>query len=191
MCTPAGHALMGAAVLSLQGNFIWKRRILALFLVLVAANLPDVDIFFGYIAGNPNRYHHMWTHSLTFGVLAGVAGAILWGGIFKKNAWKAGLFVMGLVFSHLLLDLFTRDGSPPYGMQLFWPFSRDFFIAPVTVFRDVDKASESSVFLRSLFTAHNLHTLVKEVIVLGPVAATAAVLWRIRDQKVIRNEPAK
>jgi inner membrane protein len=191
MCTPAGHALMGVAVLSLSGAAIWRRRIIAAFLLLVVANLPDVDIFFGYFTGNPNRYHHMWTHSLAFGVLAGLMAAGLWGWIIKKDAWKAGLLVTGLIFSHLLLDFLTRDGSPPYGMQLFWPFSSAFFIAPVTVFRDVSKASESSVFLKSLFTVYNLQTLAREVALLGPVAAAAAAWQRVRHQKVVCHEPAK
>jgi hypothetical protein len=34
--------------------------------ILLCANVPDVDFLFGFAAGNPNLYHHMWTHSLAF-----------------------------------------------------------------------------------------------------------------------------
>ena len=143
------------------GFYLWVVAILL-------ANLPDIDYLFGYVVGNPNKYHHLWTHSLTFAVGVGVISDFLYWIIVRKESFRFGCIAFFLVFSHLVLDFFTKDTMYPYGMRLFWPFSQKFFISPMTLFLDVNKASSSHTFIRSLFCWHNFWTVLVEVIILGP-----------------------
>jgi membrane-bound metal-dependent hydrolase YbcI (DUF457 family) len=157
--------------------------------MVAAANLPDVDIFLGYAAGNPNQYHHLWTHSLVFGAAAGTAGAFLLHRVLGMSRLGTGLLITGLVCSHLVLDLFTRDSGQPYGMQLFWPFSGKFIISPFSLFRDVSKSSDSRTFFRSLFTMYNLKTVIREVILTGPAAAAGLIVLIQQSRQAKKNEP--
>jgi len=70
--TSVGHALAGASILLTSSKRRKKLGILQWVVVFLLANLPDVDFLFGYVAGNPSRYHHLWTHSLTFAIGIGV-----------------------------------------------------------------------------------------------------------------------
>jgi hypothetical protein len=50
---------------------------------------------------------------------------------FRKGSFfgKTTGFIFALIFSHLLLDLFTEDLKAPYGFPLFWPFSETYVIS--------------------------------------------------------------
>ena len=177
MCTPIGHSIAGCSIVSGQQGRTGPARWILLIAIIMASNLPDIDFVFGYIAGNPNLYHHLWTHSLFFMLMSGVIFGIAYRVLEGKGGFKAGLVVCCIVFSHLVLDFITGDSSTPYGMQLFWPVSRDFFISPITLFRDVSKASSSQAFLGSLFCWHNAWTVLLEVAILGPFYLGVR-LWR-------------
>lgn len=120
------HTLLGAALSRAGLNRKYSRATLTL---LVAANLPDIDIITGFW-GNVAylKYHRGMTHSMV-GVT--LLGALLAGGIFlfEKRAaakhshslpsflWIALICLMG-TWSHLLMD-FTNS----YGIRPFLPFS--------------------------------------------------------------------
>jgi len=168
VCTPVGHTLAGYAasggIGAAERSVLWKRAAL----IIGLANLPDADFLFGVVTGNPNQFHHLWTHSIGFVllvVLVAWTGAHVLG---RSFAWKTGLLAGGLVLSHLVTDLFTVDWSEPTGMQALWPFSRRFFIAPMRIFPDVVKASSTKAFLGSLICWHNARTLAIELAIFGP-----------------------
>lgn len=152
----------------------------------VTANLPDGDLLFGFFSGNPNLYHHQWTHSLFFALAMGAAA----GGIFHVLrpglGLRMGLLTGAAIVSHVILDYFTYDSSPPYGLQMFWPFSAEYFISPVTVFPDVHKAGDSGRFLSSLFCQHNARTVAVEILFLGPVFVTAWFIRRVRQKRRLK-----
>lgn len=181
MCTPIGHTLAGAIIyrggLCRLGNNLWL-----LAIILLSANLPDVDFLFGYIEGNPNLYHHTWTHSLTFclmiGILAMIVGRPFVGG---KSLW-IGLLVFGGVLSHLVMDLFTVDQNPPLGIKLFWPITEKYYIASVMIFRDVYRVSSSNGFLQSLLCRHNCITILFEVVIVGPLLILVYLMSRKRNR---------
>ena len=172
MCTPVGHTLAGYAasggIDAAERSVLWKRAAL----IIGLANLPDADFFFGVMMGNPNKYHHLWTHSIGFVLLVGLTALIIARAMGHPAAWKTGLLAGGLVLTHLVTDLFTVDWSEPTGMQALWPLSRRFFIAPIRIFPDVVKASSTQAFLGSLVCWHNARTLAIELGIFGP-----PVLW--------------
>ena len=181
MCTPVGHSLVGYTILLSRHDKNGRGWWMVVFSAMVISNLPDVDFLFGYIVGHPNQYHHLWTHSLVFALLAGLFFGFGYR-VFKRRAGiRVGFLVFAVILSHVVLDLFTKDTSPPYGMQLFWPVSRGFFISPVTIFREVSKSSASGTFLKSLFCWHNLWTVLSEVGLLG--IPLGFVLFRRREGK--------
>lgn len=121
--------------------------------------------------GRPNQYHHHFTHSIFFVVIAGLIGAIV---AAKNSRARFGAFFVlwsAAGLSHLLLDWLALDTSPPYGVPLLWPFSMRYFISPLPVFSDVTRASESGQFLSSLFSIHNGKTILIELLLLGPILA--------------------
>ena len=85
MPLPFGHSLMGyslyEAIPNGEKSFSWRM----LIVYVVVANLPDIDFLPGLIQGNPNKYHHHFTHSITFCMLVGTIFALYF---FKKQGKK-------------------------------------------------------------------------------------------------------
>ena len=169
--TPVGHALGGLAVfVGTQG--IPKDWTL-LGATLVAALLPDLDLAIGPFAGR--SYHHYFTHSLGFTVL--FAGIAYW--TMRKMGRVAPFRDAGVIatgyLSHIILDMLTKDMTPPFGVQLLWPFSDAFIISPVSIFSDVWRGS-----LAQLFGLHNWMAMVHEILVLLPAVG---LLWWLRGRR--------
>lgn len=177
MCTPAGHSLVGWGILRTGSGPLPKRLAL---LGLVLANVPDIDILFGTAVGSPNRYHHLWTHSLGFAAAAGLTMMAVHRKKWNSSRTRWGLWAFAMVFSHIVLDFFTRDRQEPFGMMLFWPLSSRFFISPFSLFRDVAKSDAWDGFLASLFSVHNLWTVVWEIAVLAP----PVMVWIALQKKI-------
>lgn len=153
------------------------------FVFAVLANLPDVDFLPGFLAGNPNMYHHHQTHSLGFAAaMAMLGGAIMW--LAQRRFWPCFWLVFAAVSSHLVLDLLTQDFSEPYGMMLLWPLSSEFYDAPWKIFLAVHKSDYSGDFFASVFSAANLHVAVMELAIMLPLAGlvTLKKFWRRRAQ---------
>jgi inner membrane protein len=182
MPTPVGHTLAGALIY-LNFSFEKSERIKFFLIVTILALLPDVDLLFGFFDGNPNKYHHQFTHSLFFVLASGLMASML----FMKT--KQGLckiillFVLSGLF-HLVLDLFAVDTHQPQGVPLFWPFLNRYFISPWSIFPDVHRAENSSIFFQSLFNRHNAYTVFIEVALLGPM-----VYWvyRLKRRRVVNK----
>ena len=124
----------------------------------------------GILIGNPGRFHHAQSHSVTFAVLAGVLAAL----IAKKSRFHWALLV-GLGYaSHIILDFLTFDDSVPQGIPIFWPFVSDVFASPVTLF--LNTSWGSGLVLK----AHNFELLVREVGILGLFFVAALLYVRPR-----------
>jgi inner membrane protein len=99
--------------------------------LLVAANIPDIDIATWFGGAELYLHHHRtWSHSLVGAPLLGAAvGAAFWWAARRKRepaaplAWFLALGVLGAL-SHIVLDWIT-----PYGTQLLWPFRRTWYAA--------------------------------------------------------------
>jgi inner membrane protein len=154
------------------------RRWKILFWYLVCANLPDLDFLPGYLVGKPNLYHHGISHSLGLAALTGLAVGLY--GLLKKKISLLKTFgiVFGLYFSHVLLDCLSIDTSPPFGVQLLWPLSGQYFISPLSIFPTVYRAGTSGAFLRSLLNIGNLKLIAVELVYFIPLVVLAHLLIR-------------
>ncbi len=174
MASPVGHALGGVLVYALDR----KRKFnIPVFLVaILLAGLPDIDFLFGYVIGQPNKYHHGFTHSFVFVIIAGLIAALIMGRKSKKQFWSlSGLFV-GSGVSHIILDSIAKDTSPPFGSPVFWPFTDRYFIFPVEVLSDIHRASDSTGFIKSLFSMHNMMSVGRELLILLPIILLVIIL---------------
>ncbi len=183
MPLPIGHALAGIAFFKARpGMFFASRWHEALFLIFLA-NLPDADFLPGMVLGHPNLYHHGIFHSLGAALAIGAAG----GWFFyrkKKRFWEPAAAVFLVFYAHLLLDFFTQDFVAPYGLPLFWPFSRQYFIAARPFFINITRSGESSDFFISLFNQHNLAAAGREILILGGLLAAVMMVRRLLKKKV-------
>ena len=141
----------------------WK----TVFIYVVLANLADFDFLFGFVVGEPNKYHHQFTHSIVMAaVIAGIFAYIFCTNKKEEFFKTFGLF-FGVYFSHILIDFFTLDTSFPFGEQLFWPFSNQYYISPFWIFMDVHKSNASIDFFQSLFSKHNFFMVLSEIGIFG------------------------
>ena len=173
MPSPIGHTLAGLAVLA--GHRRLALRIKTAAMVILLANLPDFDFLLGFAVGVPNRYNHHFTHSFIFVIVAGFFAAFVCA---KKNSTHfrdyAVLFLV-TGFLHVILDLFAVDTSAPYGAPIFWPFSSDYYIAPISLFTDIKRSASMQGFWSSLFSVHNMVAIGREVVLLAPISLV--LLW--------------
>jgi len=107
--------------------------------LILAANMPDIDVFFGNAPWDPLAIHRGFTHGLVGGVLVmpPVLAGLLWqldrwqasrGAEFKSKlpmrfGWLVALCYLGAI-THPFLDLLTT-----YSVQLLSPFSNRWFHA--------------------------------------------------------------
>jgi inner membrane protein len=184
MPTPAGHAL--AALAAWTACRPWARGMVRspwFWLLLVSANAPDLDFLPGLLMGNEALFHRGAGHSIGGAVLYALAimaatAAVAGGG----RAALAGALAFLLFTSHLVLDLFVRDIGAPYGIQLFWPFTHGYTMAPWWVFPALDRHPfDWSVVGRAI------PVVGVELLLLGPLVAAAALLRRRRRGAPRRN----
>ena len=107
--------------------------------LILGANMPDIDVFFGNAPWDPLAIHRGFTHGLFGGVLVmpAILAGLLWlldrwqsrqGKPFKSGlelhfGWLVALSYLGAI-THPLLDLLTT-----YSVQLLSPFSNTWYHA--------------------------------------------------------------
>lgn len=169
MCTFIGHTMLGTIVGLNRNGLLGQRWWIMILWIFIFANLPDVDLLFGYLIGRPTVYHHLWTHSLFFTILVGILFGLGYGLIKKRNGLRPGILVSVVSLSHVGADFFAMDKGDPRGVQLFWPISTKFYISEWSIFQDVHKGSTNQTFFQDLLCTHNLYTILREVVILGPI----------------------
>jgi membrane-bound metal-dependent hydrolase YbcI (DUF457 family) len=132
----------------------------ALTLVALAAVLPDVDFAWGG--------HNRETHSLGAAVLAGLA-VFAW-----KRDRRLATAVTLAWSTHVLFDWLGSDDTPPLGVMALWPLNSTFYFADAFVFEAISRR-----YWLPNFVSHNTWAVIKETLLLGPVAL-AAWSWRRR-----------
>ncbi len=170
MPTPVGHVIGGLAVYLTSRDRLIQPIQKDLPFVAVCAGvslLPDLDFAIGPFAGK--SYHHYFTHSLGFTALFGLAAYIVSRTLRKTRPLRDAAVLTVVYLSHILLDMVGRDTTPPFGVQLFWPFSEVFYILPVSLFDEVWRGT-----LGKLFGLHNWLAVARELLVLGPIVV---FLW--------------
>ena len=115
--------------------------------LILGANMPDIDVFFGWVAWEPLATHRGFTHGLVGGVLLmpPLLAGLLWGldrwqvsrgarfksGLAMHFGWLVALSYIGAL-SHPLLDWQTT-----YSVQLLSPLSDKWFHADTLFIIDV------------------------------------------------------
>lgn len=162
MPSPLGHALGGAAVGLLVSRRTPRPFLSAASLALIAC-LPDLDLF--------TRQHSGITHSIGFAVLAGLVAAV------AQTDRRFAVAAAAAYASHILFDWLGYDSAPPLGVMALWPFSSDYFIAPVTPLPPVSRR-----YWMPGFWMHTLEVALLELAVFGAFAALAWSRHRTRSR---------
>ena len=177
MASPIGHSLAGLSIYLACNTEIWGRKVWKVVLLYVfLANLPDIDFIPGIFIGNPGYFHHGITHTLGFTVLA-VLTCVFIAKLKKVECWPICGIVFLLIFSHLIIDLFTRDNLSPYGIMVLWPFSRTYFYPSFLIFTEINREG-----IKGIFSLSNILAGLKEFFIFIPVVL-GLLYFRFRQQK--------
>ena len=182
MPSPVGHGLLGLVCSS-----FWFRRgrdkpwCWAMFLLVFAACLPDIDLLWGLLAGGLNLYHRMGTHSFTFAFISSGLLWIVWKRIDEAVDLREWLFLLLAAGSHLLADWLSIDPAPPHGIMLFWPLSESYYISSSAIFPPLSKDSVADIFQWK-----NVRPVIMEGVYLLPLLARSAV-GLLRAEKGARS----
>jgi membrane-bound metal-dependent hydrolase YbcI (DUF457 family) len=151
--SPVGHALGGLIV----GEVLAPS---ALLMCAVAGALPDIDFAWGG--------HNRQTHSLGAAIIAGLV-VFAW-----KRSPRLAIAVTLSWASHVLFDWLGSDDTPPLGVMALWPLNSNFYFADAYVFDAISRR-----YWLDNFITHNAWAVMKEIVILGPIAFIA-FRWRVR-----------
>jgi inner membrane protein len=179
MPSPVGHSLAGFIIYQIAPGIQGMARWQVIALYLFAANAPDLDFVPGLVLGDPNRFHHGFSHGIGCAVLFAIFVSLLLQMREKKGLCRNFLVFIALYLSHLTLDYLSTDTGAPYGVPFFWPVSNAYYIAPFVLFSDIHRSNSTTNFFSSLFSSHNLWSVTRELFVLFPVLLLA-LAWRKR-----------
>lgn len=177
VASPVAHTFAGFWTFLLLTSRLKVRLVTAcrqflpqLILLILLANLADVDFLFGI--------HRGFTHSLAVAVFVALAVSCLWR--IAGTFWRSATLYFLAYGSHLVIDLFTgaklgwnASGS---GVPLFWPWKRE-FSSPLILIVGVKHKD-----FPALFSRENLQSSSYELLIFGVVTAALMVLW-LRHQK--------
>jgi inner membrane protein len=164
MPSPIGHALGGIAVGTLVASRPGWRMVAA---CAVAAALPDVDFLLPLQHRGP-------THSAGATALVFAASlAVLAMTSVRADRVRMAAAVALAFGSHIVLDWLGADSSAPRGVMALWPVSSAFYVSGLDVFNAVDRR----YWLPGFWTRNTL-ALLREVVILGPLALISASAGR-------------
>ena len=168
MPSPVGHALGALAAGWTMAKPPSERRAFVVQAAILSALgcAPDLDLLIGR--------HSRETHSLGAAVIVATAAA-LWRWPVAATRGRIWLAAFLAWVSHPILDMLSLDTSIPLGVMFFWPFSREHVQTGWAVFASIYRNYHEAGFL-----LHNLLAVIREIAIVGPVAAAAYVLSRRR-----------
>jgi membrane-bound metal-dependent hydrolase YbcI (DUF457 family) len=178
MASPIAHSFAGFwTFLALRGRSKirlaapWRQYLPQLGMLILLANLPDLDLLMGFPA---NPFHRGFTHSLAAAILISLALSCVWR--MAGSFWRSAILYFAAYGSHLLIDLFTgmRLGwtKSGYGVPLLWPWPKN-FSSPLTLFPGVRHQS-----LSALFSLDNVWSCTYELLICSAVTIVALTLWK-------------
>ncbi len=185
MPTPIGHALAGLAVAwsaepPKQAQPLARALARPLTLVCIAlAVLPDLDLLYP-------PAHRTATHSVGAVVLITIIAAGVTGWVTGRINWRIALICAAAYASHILTDWLGTDRHyAPYGIQMFWPFGREWYISGWDVFLPVER--------RNPFSAETIRTdasaAIREIAILGSLALAIRFVRNRSSQSTQRSSP--
>ena len=164
-----GHGLAGTFLYGLKCKKLKLENWKLLCFYVFCAICPDLDIIPGILFGETNKFHHGVSHSFLGAVVISTFLYIFFHFWKKSSSWKDFLFILLLVFSNALIDIFSIDTSFDYGCPLLYPFG-GYIISPWVFFQDIHRAG-----LRQILSLHNALAIGIEIgVFLPPVLALHA-----------------
>jgi hypothetical protein len=82
----------------------------------------------------------------------------------------------------VILDTFSIDTRPPFGVPILWPFWTGHIAAPVGLFLDIQRDRDTALFFGSLLRRHNLLAALWELVVMSVVIACTCLVVRGRKR---------
>ena len=194
VASPIAHTFAGfwtflilAAQLKTRLAAQWRQWLPRLGVLIVLANLPDLDFLPGCFDGNANHLHRGFTHSLTFAILVSLALSCAWRIVpgFRRSI----LLYFTAYSSHLLIDFFTGTKigwtHTGFGMPLFWPWSKEFSSPLILTFGVRHKT------FAALFSLDNVWSCAFELLTCSAITAIVLVLWKARLNSRIDSPSVK
>jgi membrane-bound metal-dependent hydrolase YbcI (DUF457 family) len=186
VASPVAHSFAGfwtfmllAARLKVGLATACRRYLPQLVLLILLANLPDVDFLFGVGTGaNANALHHGFTHSFAAALFVALAISYVWR--IAGTFWRSVTLCFLAYSSHLLIDMCTGTklgwNSTACDIPLFWPWVKE-FRSPLVLFVGVKHKD-----LPELFSMENIQSSLCELLAFGTITAALLALWA-RHQK--------
>jgi len=183
VASPIAHTFAGfwtflilAVQLKTQLAAHWRQWLPRLGVLMLVANLPDLDFLAGWFDGNANQLHRSFTHSLTFAILISLVLSCMWRIV--PGFWRSTILYFTAYSSHLLIDFFTgakigwtRAG---FGMPLFWPWSKEFSSPLILTFGIRHKN------FAALFSLSNVWVCTYELLICSAITVVVLALWKAR-----------
>ena len=201
MPSPVLHLATGVSICLLDYRAFTTGRAWFVVPVMVASILPDLDVLPGLVIGDPNRFHAGCSHSLGFAAIAATLAAV----IVPKQRWRVMAWVFVAWGLHCVLDAFTVDCRPPYGVPLLWPIYTESFHAAQPIFSSFRHGlggATSGEFLAEVFSMGNLRVAFAEAgtgllfILLGAIGGWGVAKYASRRRRSecddnVQNESIK
>ncbi|MEO7192190.1 MAG: metal-dependent hydrolase [Vicinamibacterales bacterium] len=175
MPSPVGHALGAVTCGWIAARpYATSRALLVQAAVLAVVGMaPDLDLL----------VHHHRAQSHSIGAAAIVASIAAWQRWpVGPRRWRIWCAVFLAWASHPLLDALGEDTAVPLGVMAFWPLTHDYFLTHWDLFSPVSRSWRSPTFV-----AYNTRALIREVALLGPLAAATWWLRRFRNKDGVNH----
>jgi membrane-bound metal-dependent hydrolase YbcI (DUF457 family) len=163
-----------------------------LILLVLLANLPDIDFLFSFGGrANWDAFHHGFTHSLLAAFVVTLAVTCVWR--IAGSFWQSFTLCFLAYSSHLLIDFFTGAkigwNSTASGIPMLWPWAKE-FASPLVLIVGVKHKD-----FPALFSLANLHSSLYELLAFGISTAglLAAWVWHQKSRAMSheRETPAR
>jgi len=175
MASPIAHSFAGfwtflvlASQLKARLVSQWRQYLPQLALLILLANLPDLDFLIGLgTEANANALHRGFTHSLAAAVFVALAVSCVWR--IAASFWRSATLYFLAYGSHLLIDMCTGTklgwNATASGIPLFWPWAKEFRSPLVLV------VGVSHKDLPALFSMENAWSSFYELLTFGAITA--------------------
>jgi inner membrane protein len=194
VASPVAHSIAGfwtfllfAARSKMRLIAACRRYLPQLILLVLLANLPDIDFLFG-LGGRANwdALHHGFTHSFVAAFVVALAVTCVWR--IAGSFWRSFTVCLLAYSSHLVIDFFTGTklgwNSAGSGIPLFWPWNKD-FSSPLVLVVGVKHKD-----FPALFSVQNLHSSLYELVIFGVITTALLVLWvRHQENRAMPHRP--
>jgi membrane-bound metal-dependent hydrolase YbcI (DUF457 family) len=186
MPTSVAHIIGGYAALEAGTRRSGRPGIFFLVLVVVVANLPDLDFLPGVLLGDPGLFHRGPSHSVfAAAAVAGLAGWAL--GPRLGGARRVALWTFIAYGSHLVLDMLIPDPSGgTAGIPVLWPLVVSELGTPIPGLRVLDDLRSlthvemQNGFFRGLLSLSGVRIFLLDAVLVLPLIPLA---WGVRQRR--------